>query len=71
MKISNARRVMQLLKKGKKYRDGLSGIFVELYYEAPFFIHHEFNGDGFNGEAVSHRTKFSEQEMLTFFVGRC
>jgi len=35
-----------LLKKGKKYREGQSNLFVELYYEPPFFIRHEYQSNG-------------------------
>lgn len=68
MKIATANRLITLLKQGKKYKDGLSGVFVELYYEAPYFFRHEYNGEEIDSEASSQTFQLTEQEMLRFIL---
>ena len=60
--------LIDLLKKGRKYREGRSNLFVELYYEAPFFIRHEYQSNGNRKEAHSARTQMTEREMLAFIL---
>jgi hypothetical protein len=60
--------LMGLLKKGKKYREGRSNLFVELYYEPPFFIRHEYQSNGNRKEAHSAHTKMTEREMMSFIL---
>lgn len=63
-------RMMDLLKKGGKYREGQRNILVELYYEAPFFIRYEYQNNGTQREIYSTRTKMTEREMLNFILGK-
>ena len=63
-------RMLDLLKKGRKYREGQANIFVELYYEAPFFIRHEYHSNGNKKESHSSRIRMTEREMLAFILHR-
>lgn len=68
MKATMAYRLIDLLKQGKKYRDGRSNLFIELYFDDPHFVRYEYHGDGFNGEAHSQRTHLTEKEIFTFIT---
>ena len=68
MKAKMAYKVIDLLKEGRKYKDGVASLFLELSYEAPYFIRYEYHGDGFNGEAYSHRTQLTEKELFDFIT---
>ena len=71
MKFSTAQKLIQLLKRGKRYRDGLSNSFVELYYEAPNFIHHEYSADRRNGVLLNEKTSYNERDMLNLIASNC
>jgi len=68
MRAKMAYTLMNLLKKGKIYRDGHTNLFIELSYDDPHFIRYEYHGDGFKGEAHSNKTQLTEKEMFDFIM---